>query len=306
MEHDQIVPDHSVPSESRPDRVRAPRSIVVGATALLSGFVLLQAPVLWSEWQELRRDWENDRQSQPIGFIGISPNPTFAQPPRPWAREEGNDLLLWSNWDGGAGGHHWFRIKRNDLDTKLLGRPFGRDTIRALDQPIIETRSGPTWRRMKSDTPVVSLERGGAVTAYPLLVVQKVEAINDTIGGHPVLLINTPFVPEDQAVDVFDPELEGRRLTFGSAGYLLRPAGRPLLYDRQTESLWSMRGHELVCVGGTLKGATLQNRGHGVPVLWSAWVAKHAQGRLVVGAARPQPVPHKPPRPALVSRTDRA
>jgi hypothetical protein len=288
MDHPDPVPDSPLRASHSSISSRAGRGAMMGATVLLSGFIFFEAPVLWSEWQELRREWEVDRVGRPIGFVGISPNPSFAQPPSPWYHEEAGSLLLWSGWEEGKG-HRWFRIGRGDLDASQLSQPFGRDVIRAIDRTIVETSGGKLWGLMHPETPVIPLEMGGVMLAYPLLVLEKVEAVNDTVGGRPVLVLHTPFVPQDRSVDLFDPVLDGRTLTFGLSGYLRMQDSHPVLYDRQSESLWSIRDRELVCLGGTMKGAALRGLGHAVPVSWSQWVGTHPGGRLVVGAERPEP-----------------
>jgi hypothetical protein len=65
----------------------APRGVVLGAAAVLTGFILFQAPLVYEEWQALRNDWAKTRLSEPIGFLNISPNPSYALHPDPWVVE---------------------------------------------------------------------------------------------------------------------------------------------------------------------------------------------------------------------------
>ena len=273
-----VVPDPSVTSP------RAPRAVVMGATVLLSGFALFQAPALWSEWQGLRRDWERDRLSRPMGFIDIAPNISYARPPVPWSREEGNELLLWSGWHDGS--HLWFHVGRGEIDAEGLLGPMGRDVIRAIDRTILESRHGAHWDIMAPEAWVVGLELGGEQRAYPELLMEKVEVVNDTLGAQPVLVVHTPFQPLERSADVFDPMLDGSRLTFGLSGYLQQADRRPLLYDRETESLWTTGDHTLTCLGGRHKGAQLRSLERIVPSPWSDWSYRHPGARLVVGADR--------------------
>ncbi len=267
-----------------------PRVLMLGATALLSGCVLLQVPTLWNEWQGLRKDWEQTRQTEPIGFVNISPDPSYARPPQPWIVPDGDSMLLWSGWVENTG-HSWFRVHAADLDPKTLGQPLGRDVVRAIDVPMVEVGGGELWERLQPDTPIVGLTLEGTPTAYPMLLLSKVEVVNDTIRNHPVLVVATPFVSSDQAVDLYNPVLDGKRIQFGLSGYFVvgqsRP--RPLLYDRDTESLWLVRDHELTCLAGVRKGKQLRHIGHGSPVNWSAWVARYPDSRLLIGADRSSP-----------------
>ena len=54
--------------ESVPNKPQNPRGILLGATAVLFGFVLFQAPVLYEEWQGLQRDWERSRLGAASGL----------------------------------------------------------------------------------------------------------------------------------------------------------------------------------------------------------------------------------------------
>jgi hypothetical protein len=270
--------------------------MVVGATAILSGFVLFSAPALWSEFQGLRRDWEVSRLGVPLAFVDISPNPSYAEPPAQWTRQEGDSLLLWAGWKHNIG-HGWFKVGTGDLDVAHLHLPMGRDVVRAIDRPIVEVGEGEHWENMQPETPVVGVKTAGVVTAYPLLLLEKVEVVNDTVGDQAVLVVFTPFVPRDEAVDVFDPTHDGRRLTFGSSGHFHGPQRRPLLYDRQTESLWAVDDDGIGCVGGACKGARLRRLDHPKPTDWGTWSARHAGARLIVGADRPRTRKAAPPRP---------
>jgi hypothetical protein len=259
--------------------------MVLGATALLSGFVLFSVPTLWVEYRALRNDWEISRRGTPLAFIDISPNPSYAEPPTNWVHTDGDTLLLWSGWHGQ--GHGWFRVPVGQIDPAQLHKPLGRDVIRAIDQPIVEVGAGQHWDRLLTDTPIISLGLAGVETAYPLLLLQKVEVVNDTIKDRFVTVVSTPFVPEEASVHIFDPMLHGQRLTFGLSGHFLGVQRSPLLYDRQTESLWQVVGGELACVAGKHQGVRLKGLAHPAPTPWARWMRDHeGDGRLIVGAER--------------------
>jgi hypothetical protein len=286
MDHIEPTPEQPAPEVPNP-APRNGRGVVVGATAILSGFVLFSAPTLWSEWRGLREDWKTSRMGTPFAFVDISPNPSYAEPPDEWARRDGDAMLLWSGWTHGVG-HGWFRIGASDLDVSRLHHPMGRDVVRAIDQAIVEVGEGEHWERMQPETPVVGMRVNGVDSAYPLLLLEKVEVVNDVVEGTPLLVVFTPFVSYNEAVDAFDPVLDGRRLTFGSSGHFQGEERRPLLYDRQSESLWSVSNGELVCLAGECKGRQLTRIGHQRPTPWGEWAPRHAGSRLVVGAVRPR------------------
>jgi hypothetical protein len=267
--------------------------MVLGATALLSGFVLFSVPTLWTEYVALRNDWDLIRQGTPLALIDVSPNPCYADSPDKWVYAEGDSLMLWSGWDGSR--HRWFRVPAGDLDPAHLHKPIGRDVIRAIDQAIVEVGAGQHWTRFQPDTPVVGLSFAGVETAYPLLLLQKVEVVNDTINGRHVAVVCTPFVAENVSVHAFDPTLNGQRLTFGLSGHFRGLDRSPLLYDRQTESLWIVANGALTCVAGEHKGARLPSFDRPAPTRWSRWQSRHEGGRLVVGAERGQGRSKLPP-----------
>jgi hypothetical protein len=161
---------------------------------------------------------------------------------------------------------------------------MGRDVIRAIERPVTETQNGERWNRLIEETEIFGTEVDGVASAYPLLLLQKVEIVNDSIDARPVLVVFTPFVPLDQAVNVFDPVVDGKTITFGCSGYF--HDRRPLLYDRGTESFWSVTPDGLRCVAGKSKGTTLKLITHVTPVAWGDWISDHPQSRLIVGADR--------------------
>jgi hypothetical protein len=303
MDHVEPTPETPAPapaSTSPPSSLAASpggRGMVVGATAILSGFVLFSAPTLWTEWQGLRQDWEISRLGTPYGFVDISPNPSYAQPPDAWVYRDGDSVMLWSGWTPGVG-HGWFRIGATDMDTSLLHQPLGRDVIRAIDEPIVEVGKGVHWGRMQPETPIVAFRVEGVDNVYPLLLLEKVEVINDQIKDRALLVVFTPFVAKEEAIDVFDPLVDGRRLTFGLSGHFQGAERRPFLYDRQTESLWSVTDGRLVCKAGHYKGVSLTRLSHQSPTTWGEWAPSHPDSRLVVGAVRPRGDKRPKPRPA--------
>jgi hypothetical protein len=60
------------------------------------------------------------------------------------------------------------------------------------------------------------------------------EIVNDRIGGASIVVTYCPLCGTGV---VFDTKVNGRKLTFGVSGLLYQ--SDMLLYDHQTESLWS-------------------------------------------------------------------
>lgn len=115
-------------------------------------------------------------------------------------------------------------------DEILEGGP-PRDGIPALDSP----RAGPvgdsTWR---DDTIVVGVALGERARAYPLAILSWHELVNDELDGRPILV---SYCPLCGTALVFDRELDDGVRSFGVSGLLYR--SDLLLYDRESESLWS-------------------------------------------------------------------
>ena len=59
----------------------------------------------------------------------------------------------------------------------------------------------------------------------------------------------------------------------GQSGYFV--GHRPLLYDRETESLWVERDEAMTAVAGRRKGASLPRIARVAPVAWGDWQARH-------------------------------
>jgi hypothetical protein len=271
------------PPASVPVGIALPRGVVLVALLVLVGFLGWLVSALWGEWQALRADRAGERASTLVGYADIYPTPQYAARPTDWVHDEGDDMLLWSGWQPGVG-HRWFRVGRGELDRARLGGSLGRDIIRAIDVPIVEVGGGPRWGRIPWDAPVAALDLEGIPSAYPLRVLEKVEVVNDAVRDRPILVTFSPFIPEAQAYNVYEPVVEGRRVTLGSSGYFLDR--RPLLYDRGTESLWIERTEGLTAIAGRRKGALLRRVSRPTLIPWGRWQARYPKGRLVVGADR--------------------
>jgi hypothetical protein len=73
-------------------------------------------------------------------------------------------------------------------------------------------------------------------------------------------------------------------VTFGASGYHYK--GRPLLYDRATESLWLASDRGLEAVAGKHRGVVLPRRDEPKRTSFGEWSEAHSGGRLIVGADR--------------------
>jgi hypothetical protein len=113
----------------------------------------------------------------------------------------------------------------------VAGGP-SKDGIPAIDRPRFETvLQAATW--LDDREPVVVVEVGEDVRAYPLQILIWHEIVNDEVGGTPVAVTYCPLCNTALA---FDRRQGGRVLDFGTTGRLRH--SDLVMYDRQTESWW--------------------------------------------------------------------
>jgi hypothetical protein len=132
------------------------------------------------------------------------------------------------------------------------------DAIPAIDEPVFERASSVDW--LDDREAVLVLQLDGEPRAYPIQVLMWHEIVNDEVEGRPVALTYCPLCNSGVA---FDRRVGDRTLDFGTSGSLYLSA--LVMYDRQTESLWThFDGRAVV---GTLAGAELET----LPVSTVAW-----------------------------------
>lgn len=284
------TPPDQTPSGSQPRKSILHRLLwIPGLTILLliTGFIGRQALTLFNEVLALRDQQARLQNSRVIGFEGINPQLSFARRPNPWFREEDGICWLWSGWIPQKG-HGWFRVEKDAFNPNHLSGFLGRDVIRAIDTPILETAGGERWNRIPENYAIYCLQTVSSPTAYPRLVLDKVGIVNESVDPIPQLIVYTAMASPETAVKAYDPRLsDGRRVTMGSTGYFLNE--RPLLYDRDTESLWIARSGGLASLCGPLRGTLLTESSPVELTTWSDWKGANPSGRVVVGARRPSP-----------------
>lgn len=96
----------------------------------------------------------------------------------------------------------------------------------------------------------ILLEMGGEQKFYPLNILNWHEIVNDVIAGNPVAVT---FCPLCGSAIVYDRVVDGDTLLFGVSGRLYE--SNLLMFDQETESLWSQAMGE--CVVGDLLGKKL-------------------------------------------------
>lgn len=124
-----------------------------------------------------------------------------------------------------------------------------RDGIPSIDRPVFVPAAEA--RHVKPPDRIIGVEWLGIARAYPLSILNWHEVVNDRFGDDAVVVTYCPLCGTGMA---FGARIGGRDFQFGVSGLLYN--SDVLLYDRQTESLWSqimakaisgpMRGQKLI------------------------------------------------------------
>jgi hypothetical protein len=248
-------------------------SLAVVAIIGLIAFVAVEASELWHEWSMLQGDVSEAQRHAVIGFYDIAPIATYARAPSELYRQDGESTLLWSRWEHG------------------VGHPTAHYISRAIDYPVVENNDGTIWRRLPPDARVVGHTLEGTKCVYPVIVLGKVEVINDIVADHPFLIVVNLCESAEQEVSIFDAKLGEHRVTMAATGYFLDH--KPLLYDRGSESLWVEDTGGLQAIAGKHKREKLPRVAALKPISWSDWKSGNPVSRLLVGADRSRGVPNE-------------
>jgi hypothetical protein len=141
---------------------------------------------------------------------------------------------------------------------KILSGGPPCDGIPALMNPAFITAEMATY--LKEDDRVLAVEIGGVAKAYPIRILDWHEIVNDSIGNQRLAVTYCPLCG---AGVVFASNVGESALVFGVSGLLYN--SDVLLYDRNTESLWSQLMGQ--AISGRLKGVKLPQ----IPVFHTTW-----------------------------------
>ena len=133
-----------------------------------------------------------------------------------------------------------------------------RDGIPALDMPDVIPAADADYLRDSDRVLGVSIR--GRARAYPIGILNHHEIVNDVVGGE---MITVTWCPLCGSGIAFESAVDGRSLEFGVSGLLYN--SDVLMYDRQTESLWSQIMK--TAISGELKGAELTT----IPLAHTTW-----------------------------------
>ncbi|MBI4165211.1 MAG: DUF3179 domain-containing protein [Acidobacteria bacterium] len=159
-----------------------------------------------------------------------------------------------------------FDVTRHTIPLSQIERNIPKDAIPALTSPQFVSAQEAVKGLKESDR-VLGAAFDGEAKAYPIGILNRHELVNDFIGNRPVLVTWCPLCGSSV---LYDPVVDGQRLTFGVTGLLYKR--NAIFYDHETMSLWSQLLSE--SVAGPMAGTPL-------PVLpmtdttWGEWRRVH-------------------------------
>lgn len=164
-------------------------------------------------------------------------------------------------------------------ETQIFRGGPAKGGIPAIDKPrFVSVRKA---RHMKNDDRVLGIEIAGVTRAYPIKILNWHEIVNDRIGREQFSITYCPLCGTGMA---FSARVNKSKLDFGVSGLLYN--SDVLLYDRQTESLWSQLMQKAVT--GKYRGTKLTS----IPLshtTWGNWKTRHPKTSVLstrTGAVR--------------------
>ena len=158
---------------------------------------------------------------------------------------------------------------QHELFALVKCRPL-LDGIPSIDQPEFKKASAV---KLEEGARVLGVMVNGVAKAYPISIMNYHEIVNDEFAGQPVVVTYCPLCGSGIA---FDAAIDGQAKTFGVSGLLYN--SDVLLYDRQTQSLWSQI--MMQAVTGPMAGKELQM----LPTMntsWGEWKAVFKCKRII-------------------------
>ena len=142
-----------------------------------------------------------------------------------------------------------------------------KDGIPAIDKPKFVGAKEDTF--LQDEDRIMGMSYNGVAKAYPIGILNYHEIVNDKFGDDAIVVSYCPLCGTGMA---FSSDIGGKNQSFGVSGLLYN--SDVLLYDRETESLWSQILRE--AVSGPMIGTKLQqlNAAH---TTWRDWKERHPE-----------------------------
>lgn len=156
-----------------------------------------------------------------------------------------------------------------DADEIQRGGP-PKDGIPAIDRPQFVA---PDEAKMKPGERILGVVRNGEAKGYPVRILNWHEVVNDSVGGEPVAVTYCPLC--GSGVTFSRLTRDGTR-SFGVSGLLYN--SDVLLYDRESDSLWSQ------ILGQAITGPSRGEKLEIIPTAhtsWEDWIGRHPDTRVL-------------------------
>ena len=146
-----------------------------------------------------------------------------------------------------------------------------RDGIPAIDRPRFVAAEEADY--LDDRDRVLGIDRNGVRKAYPIKILNYHEIVNDTFDREAIVVTYCPLCGTGMA---FIASVDGAVRDFGVSGLLYN--NDVLLYDRQTESLWSQLMQQAIT--GPMRGRHLQQivMSH---TSWRDWRQRYPDTRVL-------------------------
>lgn len=145
-----------------------------------------------------------------------------------------------------------------------------KDGIPSIDNPkfvkVYETK-------LDDEDRILGVFENGIAKAYPIEILNYHEIVNDYFGNKPVVITFCPLCGSGIA---FNAEIKGKPTSFGVSGLLYN--SDVLLYDRETESVWSQLLFK--AVSGPLVNTELEILAT-ANTTWGSWLKKHPESLVL-------------------------
>lgn len=133
-----------------------------------------------------------------------------------------------------------------------------RDGIPSINRPRFVTADKAGY--LRQDDRVIGIVRNGIAKAYPIRILERHEVVNDRFANDRIVVTYCPLCFSGMA---FSIDASSKAQTFGVSGLLFN--SDVLLYDHQTNSLWSQ------LMSTAISGPLKDSRIPAIPALHTTW-----------------------------------
>lgn len=159
-----------------------------------------------------------------------------------------------------------------------IRRVLPKDSIQSIDEPTFSAD-----RNVDAEEQVLVIEpEDGPARAYPKLILNYHEIVNDSVDDTPIAITWCPLC--GSAV-VYERSVDGEVLTFGVSGKLADDD--LVMYDRESESEWKQSTG--ACIDGPFTGVSLEIRPAGM-MPFERFAKAHPDGLVLERPDGPHPV----------------